>query len=64
MPGGSRYWSEPKGHAGARGGLPGGASFHVVAEQAMTLRGLAAGVAGWFGREPGGDIELLPQTVG
>src|ERR1051326_7823761 len=30
-----------------------GASFHVVAEQAMTLRGLAAGVAAWFGREPG-----------
>jgi len=29
-----------------------GASFHVVAEQAMTLRGLATGVAGWFGREP------------
>lgn len=29
-----------------------GASFHVVSEQAMTLRGLAAGVAGWFGREP------------
>jgi nucleoside-diphosphate-sugar epimerase len=29
-----------------------GASFHVVAEQAMTSRGLAAGVAGWFGREP------------
>jgi len=29
-----------------------GASFHVVAEQAMTLRGLAAGVARWFGREP------------
>jgi nucleoside-diphosphate-sugar epimerase len=29
-----------------------GASFHVVAEQAMTMRGLAAGVAGWFGREP------------
>jgi len=28
-----------------------GQSFHVVAEQAMTLRGLAAGVAGWFGRE-------------
>jgi nucleoside-diphosphate-sugar epimerase len=24
----------------------------VVAEQAMTLRGLAAGAAGWFGREP------------
>jgi nucleoside-diphosphate-sugar epimerase len=29
-----------------------GTSFHVVSEQAMTLRGLAAGVAGWFGREP------------
>src|SRR3984893_298964 len=29
-----------------------GRSFHVAAEQAMTLRGLAAGVAGWFGREP------------
>src|ERR1700729_3643310 len=29
-----------------------GASFHVVAEQAMTLRGLAAGAAGCFGREP------------
>jgi nucleoside-diphosphate-sugar epimerase len=29
-----------------------GASFHVVAGQAMTLRGLAAGVARWFGREP------------
>jgi nucleoside-diphosphate-sugar epimerase len=29
-----------------------GGSFHVVAEQAMTLRGLADGVARWFGREP------------
>jgi nucleoside-diphosphate-sugar epimerase len=29
-----------------------GDSFHVVAEQAMTLRGLATGVAQWFGREP------------
>ena len=28
-----------------------GASFHVVAEQAMTCRGLAVGVAAWFGRE-------------
>jgi nucleoside-diphosphate-sugar epimerase len=28
-----------------------GASFHVVAEQAMTSRGLATGVAAWFGRE-------------
>jgi nucleoside-diphosphate-sugar epimerase len=28
-----------------------GSSFHVVSEQAMTQRGLAAGVAGWFGRE-------------
>src|ERR1700722_19366662 len=26
-----------------------GGSFHVTAEQAMTQRGLAAGVAGWFG---------------
>jgi nucleoside-diphosphate-sugar epimerase len=33
-----------------------GASFHVVSEQAMTLRGLAAGVAGWFGREPTIDL--------
>jgi nucleoside-diphosphate-sugar epimerase len=29
-----------------------GASFHVVAQRAMTLRGLATGVAAWFGREP------------
>src|SRR5260370_14305973 len=29
-----------------------GASFHVVADQAMILRGLATGVARWFGREP------------
>jgi nucleoside-diphosphate-sugar epimerase len=35
-----------------------GASFHVVAEQAMTLRGLAVGVAAWFGREP--VLELVP----
>ena len=34
-----------------------GASFHAVAAQAMTLRGLAAGVAGWFGREP--DLEFV-----
>ncbi len=34
-----------------------GSSFHVVAEQAMTLRGLAEGVAGWFGRKP--MIELV-----
>jgi nucleoside-diphosphate-sugar epimerase len=33
-----------------------GASFHVVAEQAMTCRGLAAGVAAWFGREPVLDL--------
>jgi nucleoside-diphosphate-sugar epimerase len=33
-----------------------GASFHVVSEQAMTLRGLAAGVAAWFGREPVLDL--------
>jgi len=29
-----------------------GASFHVVAAQSMTLRGLATGTARWFGREP------------
>ena len=34
-----------------------GSSFHVVSEQGMTLRGLAAGVAGWFGREAA--IELV-----
>jgi nucleoside-diphosphate-sugar epimerase len=28
-----------------------GSSFHVASEQAMTLRGLAAGVAAWFGRQ-------------
>jgi nucleoside-diphosphate-sugar epimerase len=33
-----------------------GSSFHVVSEQAMTMRGLAAGVAGWFGREPMLDL--------
>ncbi len=33
-----------------------GASFHAVAEQAMTLHGLAAGVARWFGREPVLDL--------
>jgi len=34
-----------------------GSSFHVVAAQAMTLRGLAHGVAGWFGREP--ELEFV-----
>ncbi len=34
-----------------------GGSFHVVAEQAMTMRGLAAGVAGWFGRKP--DLDFV-----
>ena len=38
-----------------------GASFHVVAEQAMTLRGLAAGVAAWFGREPVLDLVDWPE---
>jgi nucleoside-diphosphate-sugar epimerase len=38
-----------------------GASFHVVAEQAMTLRGLAAGAAGWFGREPVLDFVDWPE---
>ena len=38
-----------------------GSSFHVVAEQAMTLRGLAAGVAAWFGREPVLDLVEWPE---
>jgi nucleoside-diphosphate-sugar epimerase len=33
-----------------------GRSFHVTADQAMTQRGLAAGVARWFGREPNLDF--------
>ncbi len=38
-----------------------GASFHVVSEQAMTLRGLAEGVAQWFGREPVLDFVDWPE---
>ncbi len=38
-----------------------GSSFHVGAEQAMTLRGLAAGVAGWFGRQPVLDFVDWPE---
>ncbi len=38
-----------------------GASFHVVSEQAMTLRGLAAGVAAWFDREPVIDLVDWPE---
>src|SRR4051794_23017227 len=38
-----------------------GASFHVVSEQAMTLRGLATGVAAWFGREPVLDLVDWPE---
>ena len=34
-----------------------GSSFHVAAEQAMTQRGLAGGVARWFGREP--DLDFV-----
>jgi nucleoside-diphosphate-sugar epimerase len=44
-----------------------GASFHVVAEQAMTCRGLAAGVAAWFGREAMLDLvewEEFERRVG
>jgi nucleoside-diphosphate-sugar epimerase len=33
-----------------------GGSFHVAAEQAMTQRGLVAGAARWFGREPALDF--------
>jgi nucleoside-diphosphate-sugar epimerase len=38
-----------------------GSSFHVVSEQAMTLRGLAVGVAGWFGRQPVIDLVDWPE---
>jgi nucleoside-diphosphate-sugar epimerase len=38
-----------------------GASFHVVAAQAMTLRGLAAGVAAWFGRDAVLDLVDWPE---
>ncbi len=38
-----------------------GSSFHVVSGQAMTLRGLAAGVAAWFGREPALDFVGWPE---
>jgi uncharacterized protein YbjT (DUF2867 family) len=44
-----------------------GRSFHVVAEQAMTQRGLAYGVADWFGREPVLDLvswEEFTRRVG
>jgi nucleoside-diphosphate-sugar epimerase len=37
-----------------------GSSFHVVAEQAMTLRGLAYGAAAWWGREP--QLEFVDWT--
>ena len=38
-----------------------GSSFHVVAAQSMTLRGLATGVAAWFGREPNLDFVDWPE---
>jgi nucleoside-diphosphate-sugar epimerase len=38
-----------------------GASFHAVAEQAMTLRGLAHGVARWFGRAANLELVDWPQ---
>jgi nucleoside-diphosphate-sugar epimerase len=38
-----------------------GSSFHVVSEQAMTLRGLATGVAAWFGREPVLELVDWPE---
>ncbi len=39
-----------------------GSSFHVVSEQAMTLRGLAAGVAAWFGREAGAGVRGMGRV--
>jgi nucleoside-diphosphate-sugar epimerase len=38
-----------------------GASFHVVADQAMTCRGLAEGAARWFGREAVTDLVDWPE---
>jgi nucleoside-diphosphate-sugar epimerase len=38
-----------------------GSSFHVVSPQAMTMRGLATGVAAWFGREPSFDMVSWPE---
>ena len=35
-----------------------GESFHVVSEQALTLRGYAEGMARWFGQEP--NLKFLP----
>jgi nucleoside-diphosphate-sugar epimerase len=40
-----------------------GASFHVVAEQAMTQRGLAVGAAQWFGREAVLDFVDWPEFI-
>src|SRR3954447_22998139 len=38
-----------------------GASFHVVSEQAMTLRGLATSVAAWFGRDAAIELVDWPE---
>jgi nucleoside-diphosphate-sugar epimerase len=38
-----------------------GSSFHVTSEQAMTMRGLAVGVAGWFGRQPRLELVGWPE---
>jgi nucleoside-diphosphate-sugar epimerase len=35
-----------------------GNAYNVVSERAMTLRGIATAVAGWFGREP--DLRYMP----
>lgn len=37
-----------------------GSSFHATSARAMTLRGLATGVAAWFGREPVLDLVDWP----
>ncbi|ROQ38354.1 nucleoside-diphosphate-sugar epimerase [Frondihabitans sp. PhB188] len=37
---------------------PTGESFHVVSERAMTLRGVATGIARWYGVEP--NLTFLP----
>jgi nucleoside-diphosphate-sugar epimerase len=39
-------------------GVAAGNAYNVVSERAMSLRGIATAVAGWFGREP--DLRFMP----
>jgi nucleoside-diphosphate-sugar epimerase len=44
--------------AGEQPGVAAGNAYNVVSERAMTLRGIATAVAGWFGREA--DLRFMP----